>query len=78
MNININEKEYNVKETQIETDVIQYMVTPNKRNCKLCKRVFDSVGTEFICWTDSKGFRRSVYFCREHFKLIHKVLKEIR
>ncbi len=78
MNIKVNENKYNVKETQIETDVIQYMVTPKKRNCKLCKKVFESVGTEFICWTDSKGFRRSGYFCREHLILVKKALKELR
>ena len=78
MIINIDDAKYKVKETQIESDSYQYLITPKKRNCKLCKKVFESVGSEFICWTDDNGFSRSGYFCREHFKLIHKVLKEIR
>ena len=69
---------YYINEITQYDGTTKIVLSPKKRNCKLCKRVFDSVGTEFICWNDSKGFSRSGYFCREHFKLIHKVLKEIR
>ena len=78
MNININEKKYNVDKTQVESDCIRYIVTPKKRNCKLCNKTFSSTGKEFLTWTDDKGFLRSGYFCRKDFILIKKVLKEIR
>ena len=77
MNININEKEYNVEETQIETDVVQYMVTPKKRNCKLCGKEFESNGREFLTWTDDNDFLRSGYFCKKDLITIKKVLKEV-
>ena len=78
MNININEKKYNVDKTQVESDCIRYIVTPKKRNCKLCSKSFQNNNNGFITWTDDKGFRRSGYFCREHYLLIKKALKEIR
>ena len=78
MNININEKKYNVDKTQVESDCIRYIVTPKKRNCKLCNKSFQNNNNGFITWTDDKGFRRSGYFCREHYLLIKKALKVIR
>ena len=78
MIINVDDNKYKVKERVIESEVTQYIVTPKKRNCKVCKKRFDSNGKEFLTWTDKEGFRRSGYFCREHLIMVNKVLKEIR
>lgn len=77
MQIKVNEEKYKVKKTQIDTDEYQYNIIPKKRNCKLCKKVFESNGNEFIIWTDDDGFSRTGYFCRGCMYLMKKYLKLI-
>ena len=55
---------------------ITYVLKPKKRNCKLCKKSFESMQTEILFWKDKNGYQRNGWFCQEHFSKIKKVLNE--
>jgi hypothetical protein len=77
MKIQYNKEKYSMKKQQIAIDEYQFNLIPKKRNCKCCNKRFDSVGKEFLTWTDDNGFLRSGYFCKVHYILIKKALKEV-
>ena len=76
MQININEKKYNVKRKGSDDDY-QLLISLKKRNCKLCKKVIEVTENDMIGWFDDRHYYRTGYFCREHKLLICKVLKKI-
>ena len=76
MKIDINEKEYKVKKRQVDTDSYQLTITPKRRTCFVCKKGFDSNGTETLSWYDDNNYYRINYFCNEHYKLAKRVLTE--
>ena len=76
MKIDINEKKYKVKKRQVDTDSYDLIVTPKKRTCFVCKKGFDSMGTEILSWYDDKKYYRIGYFCRQHFGLVRRLLTE--
>ena len=78
MKLNINEKKYNVKKRQVDTDSYDLIVTPKKRTCFACKKGFDSVGNETLAWYDDKGFYRIKYFCNTHYRLARRLLIETK
>ena len=77
MKVQCDEQHYKVIKKQNGVDEYQFNVVPRKRICKLCKRSFESNGSEFISWTDDNGYLRFGYFCRKDFVLIKKALKII-
>ena len=78
MNINIDDTKYNVKKQHIDSEKYQYIVTPKIRTCKLCKKGFQSTGSEHINWTDDRGYRRSGYFCKSCMCLVTRALNLIK
>ena len=76
MKIDINEKKYNIKKRQMDTDSYDLIVTPKKRTCFVSKKGFDSNGTETLSWYDDNNYYRINYFCNEHYKLAKRVLTE--
>ena len=77
MQIQCDTNKYKVKKTQIGVDEYQFNVIPKKRNCKLCKKSFDSKGKQYLTWTDDNGYLRSGYFYKEHYVLVAKTLRLI-
>ena len=76
MKIDINEKEYNIKKRQVDTDSYDLIITPKKRTCFVCKKGFDSMGTETLGWYDDNSYYRINYFCNECYKLAKRLLTE--
>ena len=78
MQINIDDNKYKVKVEHIDSEKYQYVVIPKVRNCKLCKKGFESTGSEHINWTDDNGYARTGYFCKSCMCLVRRALKLIK
>ena len=55
---------------------ITYVLKPKKRNCKLCKKSFESMQTEILFWKDDDSNKRNGWFCKEHYSLWKKYFSE--
>ena len=51
------------------------VLSPKKRNCKVCSKQFDSIGTEFLLWSTQEKFSVSGWFCRKHYIEAKKLIK---
>ena len=46
----INENEYKISKVNRYDGTINIIVTPKKRNCKVCRKVFVTNNTEYLSW----------------------------
>ena len=51
------------------------VLSPKKRNCKVCSKQFDSIGTEFLLWSTQEKYSVSGWFCRKHYIEAKKLIK---
>ena len=51
------------------------VLTPKKRNCKVCAKQFQSNGTEFLLWNTKEKYSVSGWFCRKHYYEAKKLIK---
>ena len=57
---------------------INIIVTPKKRNCKVCKKVFVTNNTEYLSWKTKDDYRVFGWFCRKHYYKAKKLIKECK
>ena len=74
MNLNIDEEKYNTSKEKIDAESYIIKVETKKKQCSVCKKLFEAKKRNALHWTDDNGFYRIGYFCREHYRLVRKVL----
>tara|TARA_Y100000034_G_C6792205_1_gene354794 strand:+ start:199 stop:441 length:243 start_codon:yes stop_codon:yes gene_type:complete len=74
----INENEYKISKVNSYDGTINIIVTPKKRNCKVCKKVFVTNNTEYLSWKTKDDYRVFGWFCRKHYYKAKKLIKECK
>ena len=69
---------YNVSQNTDFDGTINIELSPKKRKCKVCRKLFEAKKRNALGWTDDKGFYRIGHFCKEHYILAKKVLTEVK
>ena len=78
MQINIDEKKYNIIKKTIDSDGITVIAKERYKHCYYCKKRFEAKGNSTLFWVDKNKYQRSGQFCKTHYIKIKHVLKEIR
>ena len=76
-NKEIKQKYSVVKNTDYD-GTISIVLRPKKRNCKVCKKQFQSNGNEVIYWKGKNKESLFGYFCKKHYVEAKQLLKEIK
>ena len=66
---------FNIKQVTQYDGTTKIVLSPKKRNCKVCSKQFDSIGTEFLLWNTQEKFSVSGWFCRKHYIEAKKLIK---
>ena len=75
LDLQVNESDYKIRKTTNYDGTISIVLTPKKRNCKVCSKQFQSNGREFLLWTTKDNYTISGWFCRKHFIQANKLIK---
>jgi len=66
---------YYINEITQYDGTTKIVLSPKKRNCKVCAKKFDSIGTEFLLWNTKEKYSVSGWFCRKHYIEAKKLIK---
>ena len=66
---------YYINEITQYDETTKIVLSPKKRNCKVCAKKFDSIGTEFLLWNTKEKYSVSGWFCRKHYIEAKKLIK---
>jgi len=66
---------FNIKQVTQYDGTTKIVLSPKKRNCKVCAKQFQSNGREFLLWTTKDNYTISGWFCRKHFIQANKLIK---
>jgi len=66
---------FNIREVTQYDGTTKIVLSPKKRNCKVCSKQFQSNGREFLLWTTKDNYTISGWFCRKHFIQANKLIK---
>ena len=66
---------YYINEITQYDETTKIVLSPKKRNCKVCAKKFDSIGTEFLLWNTKEKYSVSGRFCRKHYIEAKKLIK---
>ena len=75
---NIDTTKYNIVNQINSEGEIVITLYPKVRNCLYCTQQIKPKVADFITWKDDEGKWRKGYFCREHSKVVTKLLKHER
>lgn len=71
-------QKYNVVKNTDYDGTISILLVPKKRNCKVCKKQFQSNGLEVLYWKGKNNESLFGYFCKKHYVEAKQLLKEIK
>tara|TARA_Y100000310_G_C20275505_1_gene620027 strand:- start:332 stop:613 length:282 start_codon:yes stop_codon:yes gene_type:complete len=74
----INANDYLMEKVRKDDGTILISIKPKKRNCKICKKRFESNQTQFLCWRTKEGYSVSAWLCRKHYYQAKELIKENR
>ena len=74
-NMKINTNDFNIKQVTQYDGTTKIVLSPKKRNCKVCAKQFESNGTEFLLWKTKDDFSISGWFCRKHYVQANVLIK---
>ena len=66
---------YYINEITQYDGTTKIVLSPKKRNCKVCAKKFDSIGTEYLLWNTKEKYSVSGWFCRKHYIEAKKLIK---
>ena len=81
MQVNIDnetKQKYNVSQVADYDGSIKLVLTPKKRTCKCCGKVFEAKGGEFLIWKTKDEHNVSGWFCRRLYIQAKKLINLVR